>query len=58
VDLCFPENPKKITRDPSSFLKNIEDFPQSPWSERAKIWLGILQENEKLTQRLKPSTEE
>jgi tetratricopeptide (TPR) repeat protein len=32
------------------FEKLLKDFPQSPWSEHAKIWVGILQENEKLNQ--------
>jgi len=49
---AYPENPKKdYKRSIFFFKKLLEDFPQSPWSERAKIWLGILQENEKLTQR-------
>jgi len=30
----------------------LEDFPQSPWSERAKTWVAILQENEKLSQTI------
>jgi len=49
---AHPENPKKdYKRSIFFFKKLLEDFPQSPWSERAKIWVGILQENEKLTQR-------
>ena len=48
-----PENPKKdYNRSIFFFEKLLVDFPRSPWSERAKIWLGILQENEKLNQRV------
>jgi len=49
---AHPGNPKKdYKRSIFFFKKLLEDFPQSPWSERAKIWVGILQENEKLNQR-------
>jgi hypothetical protein len=30
----------------------IKDYPQSPWSEQAKIWTAVLQENEKLNQTI------
>jgi tetratricopeptide (TPR) repeat protein len=49
---AHPENAKKDYKKSLFFFKKLlEDFPQSPWSERAKIWVGILQENEKLNQR-------
>jgi tetratricopeptide (TPR) repeat protein len=49
---AHPENAKKDYKNSLFFFKKLlEDFPQSPWSERAKIWVGILQENEKLNQR-------
>jgi tetratricopeptide (TPR) repeat protein len=49
---AHPENAKKDYKNSLFFFKKLlEDFPQNPWSERAKIWVGILQENEKLNQR-------
>ena len=48
---AHPENPKKNYQKSIFFFKKLlEGFPQSSWSERAKIWVGILQENEKLSQ--------
>ena len=32
------------------FEKLLKDFPQSSWSQKARIWVKILQENEKLNQ--------
>ena len=32
------------------YKKLMKDYPQSSWSELAKIWTGMLQENERLTQ--------
>lgn len=50
---AHPGNPKKDYKKSAFFFnKLLKDFPQSSWSERAKIWAGILQENEKLTQRV------
>ncbi len=44
-------NPKKDSVKSLGFLKKlIKDYPQSPWSDRAKVLLGVFQENEKLTQ--------
>ncbi len=49
---AHPENPKKdYQKSLFLFRRLLEDFPQSAWSERAKVWVGILQENERLTQR-------
>ena len=31
------------------YKKLMKDYPQSPWSELAKTWAGMLQENEKLS---------
>ncbi len=48
---AHPGNPEKDYEKSIFFFKKLlEIFPQSPWSERAKIWVGLLQENEKLTQ--------
>ena len=50
--ICIhPGNPKKDFAKSVGFLKTlIKDYPQSPWSERAKVILGVFQENEKLAQ--------
>ena len=46
-----PGNPKRDSvRGPGILRRLIKDYPQSPWSERAKAVLGVFQENEKLTQ--------
>jgi tetratricopeptide (TPR) repeat protein len=46
-----PGNPKKdYGKSMNYFKKLIKDFPQSSWSELAKIWTGMLQENERLSQ--------
>jgi len=34
------------------FNKLAKDFPQSPWVDQAKIWVGMLQENQKLNQTI------
>lgn len=50
---AHPGNPKKDYKKSIFFFEKLfEDFPQSSWSEQAKIWVGILQENEKLSQRV------
>jgi len=49
--LAHPENSKKdYGRSLFFFKKLVADFPKSAWIDRAKIWSGILQENEKLNQ--------
>ena len=46
-----PGNPKRDSVKGLGILRRlIKDYPQSPWSERAKAVLGVFQENEKLTQ--------
>lgn len=50
---AHPENPKKDYGKSIFFFKKLlEDFPESRWSERAKIWVVILQENVKLNQTM------
>ncbi len=48
--LVHPGNSK---RDPSKalalFRRLAKDYPGSPWVEQAKMWVGVLQENEKLS---------
>lgn len=49
-------NPKKDYGKSLDFFKKLlKDFPQSPLVEQAKIWIGVLQENENLTQMLEKS---
>jgi len=49
-------NPKRDYGKSLDFFKKLlKDFPQSPLVEQAKIWIGVLQENEKLTQMLEKS---
>jgi tetratricopeptide (TPR) repeat protein len=44
-------NPKKDSVKALGILRKlIKDYPQSPWSDRARVLLGVFQENEKLTQ--------
>ena len=37
------------------FKRMIKDYPKSPLSEQARIWIGVLQENEKLNQIIEKS---
>ncbi len=47
------ENPKKDYGKSLRFFKKlIKDYPQSPWIEQTKIWVGMLQENEKLSRSI------
>jgi TolA-binding protein len=44
-------NPKKDYGKSLTFLKKLlKDFPQSPRAEQARLWVGLLQEHERLTQ--------
>lgn len=50
---AHPGNPKKEYGKSIYFFKKLlEDFPESRWSEQAKIWVGMLQENVKLNQTI------
>ncbi len=56
---AHPGNPEKdYEKSIFFFNKLLEDFPQSSWSERAKIWVSILQENEKLSQTVRALNQE
>jgi hypothetical protein len=33
-----------------ALLKRFSSYPKSPLADEAKVWAGMLQENEKLTQ--------
>ena len=51
-------NPKKDYGKSIDFFKRLlKDYPQSPLVEQAKIWIGVLQENEKLIEMLEKSKE-
>ena len=46
-------NPKKDYGKSIAFLnKLVKDYPQSPFAEQARIWVRVLQENEKLGQTI------
>ncbi len=46
-------NPKKeYGRATGFFRKLTKDYPHSPLVAQARIWIGLLQENEKLTQTI------
>lgn len=46
-------NPKKDYQKAIALLKRlIREHPESPWTEEAKVWSGILQENEKLQEMI------
>jgi outer membrane protein assembly factor BamD (BamD/ComL family) len=48
---AHPGNSKKDYGKSISTLKKLmKDYPQSPWSDAAKIWTGMMQENERLNQ--------
>ena len=50
-------NPKKdYARSLGSFRRMIKDYPKSPRVEQAKIWTGMLQENEKLNRAVEELT--
>ena len=50
---AHPGNPKKDFRKSIIFFKKLlEDYPQSPWVGQAKIWIEMLQENERLTRSI------
>jgi len=55
---AHPGNPEK-DYDKSTFFfeKLLENFPQSPWSERARIWVDLLQENAKITREKEKLTQ-
>jgi len=46
-------NPKKdYSKSIGYFKKLLKEYPQSPFIEQARVWAGILQENEKLSQTI------
>ena len=48
---AHPGNPKRdYTKSLSYFKKLVKDYPQGFWTELAKGWTGMLQENDRLNQ--------
>jgi len=48
---AHPDNPKKdYEKSLDQFKRLIKDYPESPWLNQARIWTGVLQENQKLHQ--------
>ncbi|MGH7870745.1 MAG: tetratricopeptide repeat protein, partial [Candidatus Binatia bacterium] len=51
-----PQNPDKDRQKAiASFTGVIAKFPQSPWAEPAKIWVGVLNESEQWQQETEKS---
>ena len=52
------ENPKKdYAKSIFYFQKVVKEFPESPLTEEAKAWIGVLQENEHLKEMLEKAKE-
>ena len=47
---AHPKNPKKDNKRAIYFFNLIKGYPDSPWAEQAKIWVGVLDGVEKLKQ--------
>ena len=49
-------NPKKDNRAAVGYFSRvIKEYPQSQWADQAKVWIGVLQLNDKLTETLEKS---
>jgi tetratricopeptide (TPR) repeat protein len=49
-------NPKRdYQRSLEFFRRLLKDHPKSPWAEQAKIWIAVIEENEKLNQVIEKS---
>ena len=48
---AHPKNPKKDNKRAIAFFNRVvKSYPDSPWTEQAKIWVGVLDGVEKLKQ--------
>ena len=55
---AHPGNPRRnYGKSLGYFRKLMKDYPQSPWTELAKAWTVMVQENEKLTQTVEKLNE-
>ncbi len=42
---AHPENPSRdLQKAMGSFSRVVSSYPQSPWAEQARVWLGVLKE--------------
>jgi hypothetical protein len=49
-------NPKRDYAKSLAVLRRLlKEYPQSPWGEEAKVWVAVLQENEKLSEMIEKS---
>jgi hypothetical protein len=56
LGFAHPGNPKKdYGKSIGFFNRLLKDYPQSPLSDEAKIWVGVLQESERLTEIIEKS---
>ena len=51
----FDNSKKDYGKSLDCFKRVIKDYPKSPLSEQARIWIGVLQENEKSSQIIEQS---
>jgi tetratricopeptide (TPR) repeat protein len=53
---AHPGNPKKdLTKSLELFRRLVKEYPKSHSAEQGKIWIGVLQENEKLNEVIQKS---
>ncbi len=51
-------NPKRdLDKSLSFFLRLVKEYPQSPFTDEAKTWIDLLQENQKLNRMIEKSKE-
>jgi len=49
-------NPKRDNRLATGYFNRVvREYPQSPWVDQAKAWVGVLQANDKLAETLEKS---
>ena len=49
-------NPKRDNRTAAGYFNRvIREYPQSPWADQAKAWVGVLQANDRLVETLEKS---
>ncbi len=49
-------NPKRDNKAATAYFNRvIREYPQSPWVDQAKAWIGVLQANDKLAETLEKS---
>src|SRR5215470_10663997 len=49
-------NPKRDSRLAAGYFNRVgREYPQSPWVDQAKAWVGVLQANDKLAETLEKS---